>query len=303
MDLFRSMQAFVTVAQLGSMSAAAPSLGLSAAMVGQHIAALEERLGTRLLNRTTRRQSLTDFGLSYFEQCRDILERVAVADEQAEILQHQPRGQLRITAPMTFGAEVLMPALGGYRDQAPDVTLDIVLTDRNVDLVDEGFDAAFRIGTPPDGRLIARRLVPYRMMICASPDYLARAGTPRHPIELSSHESIIFTPAARSPWRLSNGDDRVEVTPARSITVNSGQAVRMAAGAGLGLVMQPAMLLMPDVQTGRLVQLFPDWHLGERPMSLLYYRDRRMTPRLRSFIAFSIKEFADSRRDDAAESE
>jgi DNA-binding transcriptional LysR family regulator len=300
MDLFRSMQAFVTVAQFGSMSAAAPRLGLSAAMVGQHIAALEERLGTRLLNRTTRRQSLTDFGLSYLEQCRDILERVAVADEQAETLQQKPRGQLRITAPMTFGAEVLTPALGRYRDQAPDVTLDIVLTDRNVDLVEEGFDAAFRIGTPPDGRLIARQLAPYRMMICGSPDYLARTGTPAHPTELSNHDSIIFTPAARSPWRLSRGDDKVEVTPARSMTVNSGQAVRMAACAGLGIIMQPATLLMPDVKTGRLVQLFPDWRLGERPMSLLYYRDRRMTPRLRSFIAFSMKEFSASLQDGIA---
>lgn len=303
MDLFRSMQAFVTVVQAGSMSAAASRLGLSSAMVGQHVAALEDRLGTRLLNRTTRRQSLTDFGLSYFEQCRDILERVAVAQEQAETLHHEPRGQLRVTAPMTFGAEVLMPALGRYRTQAPEVTLDVVLTDRNADLVEEGFDAAFRIGTPPDSRLIARRLLPYRMMICAAPAYLARTGMPKHPTELSSYASIIFTPAARSPWRLSKGDDKVEVTPARPITVNSGQAVRVAACAGLGVVMQPAMLLMPDVQAGRLVQLFPDWRLGERPMSLLYYRDRRMTPRLRSFIAFSTKEFADPLRDGTADDE
>jgi len=293
MDLFRAMQTFVTVVQTGSMSAAASRLGLSSAMVGQHVAALEDRLGTRLLNRTTRRQSLTDFGLSYAEQCRDILERVDLAQEQAETLNHTPRGQLRVTAPMTFGAEALMPALQRYRMAAPEVMLDVVLTDRNADLVEEGFDVAFRIGTPPDSRLIARRLAPYRMMICASPDYLSRVGTPIHPAELSSHESITFTPAARSPWRLSKGDDKVEVTPARVITVNSGQAVRVAACAGLGIVMQPAMLLMPDVEAGRLVQLFPNWELGERPMSLLYYRDRRMTPRLRSFIAFAIKEFAD----------
>jgi len=303
MDLFRSMQVFVAVAHGGSMSAAAPQLGLSAAMVGQHIAALEERLGTRLLNRTTRRQSLTDFGLSYFEQCRDILERVAVTDEQAENLQHEPRGQLRITAPMTFGAEVLAPALGRYREQAPEVTLDIVLTDRNVDLVEEGFDAAFRIGPPPDSRLSARQLAPYRMMICASREYLDRRGTPRHPSELSSHDSIMFTQASRSPWRLSKGDDSIEVTPIKSITLNSGQAVRLAACAGLGVVMQPAMLLTPEVRTGRLVQLLSDWRLGERSMSLLYYRDRRMTPRLRSFIAFSTKEFSGSPPDNAVESD
>src|ERR1700731_2814395 len=135
MDLFRSMQVFVTVVQAGSMSAAASRLGFSSAIVGQHVAALEDRLGTRLLNRTTRRQSLTDFGLSYVEQCRDILERVAVAQEQAETLNQEPRGQLRVAAPMTFGAEVLIPALQRYRTQAPEVTLDVVLSDR-----EEGFD-------------------------------------------------------------------------------------------------------------------------------------------------------------------
>ncbi|NKK63128.1 LysR family transcriptional regulator [Rhizobium leguminosarum bv. viciae] len=291
MGLFRSMQVFVTTVQEGSMSAASVKLGISPAMVGQHVAALEERLGTRLLNRTTRRQSLTDFGMSYVEQCRDILERVAITDQDAEASQTKPRGLLRITAPTTFGAEVLMPALHRYRKLAPDVTLDITLTDRNVDIVEEGFDIAIRIGELPDSRLIARHLAPYRMMICASPDYLERHGNPGHPSELSGHETIGFTPAARSPWKLSKGKNEVEVVPKTPITVNSGQAVRMAARAGLGVIMQPSILLMSDIQAGLLVRLFPDWHLRERPMSLIYHRDRRMTPRLRSIIAFAIAEF------------
>ncbi len=291
MSLFRSMQVFVTTVQEGSMSAASGKLGMSPAMVGQHVAALEERLGTRLLNRTTRRQSLTDFGASYVEQCRDILERVAIADQDAEALQVEPRGKLKITAPTTFGAEILMPRLQRYRKLAPDITLDITLTDRNVDIIDEGFDIAFRIGDLPDSRLIARRLAPYQMMICAAPDYLVRRGNPDHPTDLANHEAIGFTPAARSPWKLAKGDDIVEVIPRMSITVNSGQAVRMAARAGLGVVMQPSILLSSDVQAGLLVQLFPDWHLRERPMSLVYHRDRRMTPRLRSVISFAISEF------------
>ncbi|MDR9779225.1 LysR family transcriptional regulator [Rhizobium sp. 268] len=291
MGLFRSMQVFVTTVQEGSMSAASGKLGISPAMVGQHVAALEERLGTRLLNRTTRRQSLTDFGKSYVEQCRDILERVAIADQDAEASQTKPRGLLKVTAPATFGAEVLMPALQRYREIAPEVMLDITLTDRNVDIVEEGFDIAIRIGDLPDSRLIARQLAPYRMMICASPDYLARHGNPAHPSALSGHETIGFTPAARSPWRLSKGKDEVEVAPRLSITVNSGQAVRMAARAGLGVVMQPAILLASDIRAGLLVQLFPDWHLRERPMSLVYHRDRRMTPRVRSIISFVVAEF------------
>ncbi|WP_352972506.1 LysR family transcriptional regulator [Mesorhizobium sp. M0954] len=291
MSLFRSMQVFVTTVQEGSMSAASGKLGMSPAMVGQHVAALEERLGTRLLNRTTRRQSLTDFGASYVEQCRDILERVAIADQDAEALQAEPRGKLKVTAPTTFGAEVLMPRLQRYRELAPDVTLDVTLTDRNVDIVDEGFDIAFRIGELPDSRLIARRLAPYRMMICAAPDYLARRGNPDHPNDLANHDAIGFTPAARSPWKLAKGDDTVEVSPRMPITVNSGQAVRMTARAGLGLIMQPSILLSSDIQAGLLVQLFPDWHLRERSMSLVYHRDRRMTPRLRSVISFAISEF------------
>jgi DNA-binding transcriptional LysR family regulator len=291
MGLFRSMQVFVTTVQEGSMSAAAVKLGMSPAMVGQHVAALEERLSTRLLNRTTRRQSLTDFGTSYVEQCRDILERVAIADQDAEASQAEPRGQLKITAPTTFGAEVLMPALQRYRELAPGVTLDITLTDRNVDIVDEGFDIAFRVGELPDSRLIARHLAPYRMMICAAPDYLARRGKPVHPTDLSDHDAIGFTPAARSPWKLTRGNDEVQVVPRLSITVNSGQAVRMAARAGLGVIMQPSILLSSDIQAGLLVQLFPNWHLRERAMSLIYHRDRRMTPRLRSVISFAISEF------------
>ncbi len=292
MGLFRSMQVFVATVDEGSMSAASVKLGISPAMVGQHVAALEERLGTRLLNRTTRRQSLTDSGRSYVEQCRDILERVAVADQDAEAEQSEPRGQLKITAPVTFGAEVLIPALKRYRVLAPQVTLDIALTDRNVDIVDEGFDIAFRIGELPDSRLIARRLAPYRMMICAAPDYLKQHGHPGHPGDLANHDAIGFTPASRSPWKLANGIEEIEVSPRMSITVNSGQAVRMAARAGLGVIMQPAMILEADIKAGLLVQLFPDWHLRERPMSLLYHRDRRMAPRLRSMIDFAVSEFS-----------
>lgn len=294
MDLVRCMQAFVATVQAGSMSAAAAGLGQSPALVGQHIAALEERLGTRLLNRTTRRQSLTDFGASYFEQCRDILDRIALAEEAAELQQTRTQGRLRVTAPTTFGAEVLMPALGGYRAGAPDVELDITLTDRNVDLVEEGFDIAFRIGQMQDSSLIARPLAPYRMVVCAAPDYLARRGTPIHPDDLDGHEVIAFTPSARSPWRFLKDDEESTVMPPRKVTVNNGQALRVAALAGLGLILQPEILVRHDMLAGRLVRLFPDWCLGERPMWLLYQRDRRMTSRLRSFISFATAAFGAS---------
>lgn len=292
MDLLRGMQAFVTTVQAGSMSAAAATLRLSPAMVGQQLAALEARLGTRLLNRTTRRQSLTDFGASYYAQCRDILERIALADEAAQLQQAQARGRLRVTAPTTFGAEALMPALGAYRALAPDVEIEITLTDRTVDLVEEGFDVAFRIGAMPDSSLIARRLAPYRMAVCAAPGYLERAGCPEHPRDLAAHQAVAFSPSAHAPWRFARQAETVEVAPIRMVTVNSGQAVRTAAVAGLGVIMQPEILVRRDLQEGALVRLLADWQLRERPMWLLYYRDRQMTPRLRSFISFATSAFA-----------
>lgn len=285
------MRAFVATVQTGSMTAAATDLGLSPAMVGQHLAALEDRLGTRLLHRTTRRQSLTEFGASYLEQCRDILDRVAAAEEAAELQRTRVRGRLRVTAPTTFGAEALMPALAAYRDLAPEVELDLTLTDRSVDLVEEGFDLAFRIGPLAESGMIARPLRPYRMAVAAAPSYLARRGTPTHPSELDRHESVAFAPSARSRWRFVRDGEEVQVSPPRKVTVDSGQAVRVAALAGLGIVLQPQILLDPDVARGDLVRLFPDWRLAERPMWLIYYRDRRMTPRLRSFIAFALATF------------
>lgn len=291
MDLFRAMNVFVTVVRAGSMSAAATQLVISPAMVGQYIAALEDRLGMRLLNRTTRKQSLTDFGQCYFNQCRDILERVAVADMQAETQQTTAKGKIRITAPLTFGTERLMPALSHFRHSAPQVTLDIVLTDRAVDVVDEGFDIAFRIGDLPDSSMVARPLSPYRMMICASPDYLSKQGVPAHPSELIKHDVVGLTSASASPWRLTKGEHSVVIFPPSNVVVNNGQAVRMAAKAGLGIVMQPEMLLSADVRSGELTVLFPDWQLRERPMWLLYYKDKRMTLGMRSFINFAVNEF------------
>ncbi len=292
MDLFKAMTVFVAVAKSGSMSAAADNLHISPAMVGQYVASLEARLGTRLLNRTTRRQKLTDYGASYLEQCKDILERVAVSEAQAEGLQSSIGGKLRITAPVSFGAQRLIPALQHYRGVAPEVSLDIVLTDRNVDLVDDGVDVAFRIGSLDDSSMVARPLQPYRMIVCASPDYLKKQGAPMHPAELASHQLVSLTSASRSPWRLARGEEKVEIEPRNNLTINNGQALRMAARTGLGVIMQPEILLSEDIKSGKLVRLFPDWKIRERPVWLMYLKDKKMTPKMRAFIHFAIEEFS-----------
>ncbi len=172
------------------LSAAAKAAGISSTMVGNHLQSLEARLGMRLLNRTTRRQSLTDFGRAYYERCQDILRVVAEAD--AEVLANHivPRGILRVTAPVSFGAETLMPVIGDYTARYPEVALDIALCDRGVDLIEEGFEAAIRIGDLPDSGLIARALRPYQMMICASPSYLAKHGAPQCPQDLAGHDCM-----------------------------------------------------------------------------------------------------------------
>lgn len=292
MDLFQSMKAFVATVHAGSMSAAAHQLNLTPAMVGQHIAALESRLGTRILNRTTRRQHLTDFGASYLEQCKDIIERVALADMEAETHSSEARGVLRITAPITFGSSLLMPALTRYRRIFPLVKIDVVLTDRNIDLVEEGVDIAFRIGKVPDSRLIQRTLMPYKMIVCAAPNYLNEHGEPHHPSELSHHDVVLFTPAARGPVKLYKEEEQVEVKPKCMVTVNGGHALVNAAVAGLGIIMQPEILLKPYITSKQLIPILTDWQLGQRQISILYYRDQNMSPRLRSFINFSLQEFS-----------
>ncbi len=291
MDLLDSMKVYVLAVEKGSLSAAATACGISATMAGKHLRTLEQRLGMRLLNRTTRRQHLTAFGEDYYLRCKEILRMVAESDAQAQNLQLAPAGKLRITAPVTFGTEALMPALSEYLDRYPQVSVDVALSDRVVDLVEEGFEAAIRIGQLPDSALIAKSLAPYRLMICASPEYLARRGTPGKPEDLSQHECLSFSPAALAHWRLTDQDGVSRVPVSGRLQVNQGQALRVAALHGLGIVLQPAILLEADVQAGRLVQLFPTHELPSRSMSVVYLPDRYRSPKLRSFVDFLVERF------------
>ncbi len=291
MDLLESMRVYVAAVEKGSLSAAAADCGISATMAGNHLRTLERRLGMRLLNRTTRRQHLTAFGDDYYQRCKEILRLVAETDVQAQNLQLAPAGKLRISAPVTFGTEALMPALSTYLDRYPEVSVDVVLSDRVVDLVEEGCELAIRIGAP-DGGLVARPLAPYRLMICASPAYLARRGTPRQPADLSGHECLSFLPSAVAHWRLSDPEGACQVPVSGRVQVNHGQALRVAALHGLGIVLQPAILMEADVQAGRLVRLFPSHGLPSRPMNVVYLPDRYRSPKLRSFVEFLVERFA-----------
>jgi len=294
MDLLDSMKVYVLAVERGSLSAAAAASNISPTMAGNHLRTLEKRLGMQLLNRTTRRQHVTAFGQDYYSRCKEILRLVAETDAQAQHLQLTPAGKLRISAPITFGTEALMPAISAYLARYPDVTVDVALCDRVVDLVEEGFEAAIRIGHLPDSTLIAKPLMPYRLMICASPDYLARRGTPERPEDLSRHECLSFSLAALTHWRLSDDEGARRIPVSGRLQVNHGQALRVAALHGLGIVLQPAILLETDVRAGRLVQLFSDIDLPSRPMSVVYLPDRYRSPKLRSFVDFLVERFRDS---------
>ncbi|HYD81981.1 MAG TPA: LysR family transcriptional regulator [Paucimonas sp.] len=292
MDKLRSMEIFVAVVDAGSFTAAAERFAISPVMVGKHIRHLEERLGARLLARTTRRQSLTEIGLQYAERCRAILAEIEQAESGAEAMRAAPRGTLKITAATSLGTQCLAPALADYLALYPEVSVDLQLNDRVVDIVEEGYDAAVRIGGLDDSSLVARPLRPYTMLLCASPEYLRRAGVPRTPQDLHRHACIDYAHwNRRVSWKLKTGDGGEMELPASRFRSNNGQALRMAALRGHGIIMQAEILLGEDVAAGRLVPLLQDYLPPPRPVHLVYPRDRQPTPKLTTFIDFMLERF------------
>jgi len=298
MDRLESMAVFVAAAEGGSFAAVSGRLGMSPQMVGKHVSFLEERLDTRLLNRTTRRQSLTEFGRSYHERCKLILGEVAAADGLADGLGEMPRGQLRINAPVTFGTHSLMPVVTRYLRAYPGVDVAVTLNDRLVDLVDEGFDAVVRIGPLPDSSLVARKLAPYRLVSCASPTYLAERGTPGSPEELAEHECLKFaywSPALADTWRFSRGrGEEVAIHVRGRLQVNTFEGLLVAALNGCGVILGPVGVLEREFASGRLVRLLPEFDGPSRPMHVVYLADRRPTAKLRGFIDAVVEAFGTS---------
>jgi DNA-binding transcriptional LysR family regulator len=292
MDRLTSMSIFVRVVTLGGFAAAAREADISATMVAKHVQALEAHLGCRLLNRTTRHQRLTEAGEVYYDRCRRLLSEADAADSSVSQLRTAPRGRLRIAAPVTFGTRRLVPALADYLELCPDVTVDLSLNDRVVDLVDEGFEVAIRVGHLADSQLVARALHPYKSMLCASPEYLRRRGRPKSPQDLHAHDCLGFSfSGIRGRWRLVQDDKDQTVMFTPKLRANSGEGLRQAALAGVGIVMQPEVLLAEDVKAKRLVRLLPAWKVPSRPLHVVYVRDRQMTPKLQSFIDFAAERF------------
>ncbi|ESJ07524.1 LysR family transcriptional regulator [Cupriavidus sp. HPC(L)] len=261
MDRLTSMAVFVKAVDLGSFAAAADALGITGPMVGKHVRFLEERLGTRLLNRTTRRQSLTDFGRAYYERCRLILAEAEAADALAADQLAEPRGKLRVTMPVHFGRHCAMPILLALARQYPALELELSFSDRLIDLAEDGYDLAIRTGSLQDrADTIARRIARQRMIVCASSAYLDRHGEPQQIEDLRQHHAIVYRRSGPvAPWLFPRDDGPpVEWHPAGRLQLDDLDAIADAATAGMGVAWLPSWLVSERIQAGALVRLFLD---------------------------------------------
>jgi DNA-binding transcriptional LysR family regulator len=287
MDRLTSMQIFVCAVERGGFAPAAAAFDISPTMASKHIRALEERLGARLLHRTTRRQSLTEVGQLYFERCKVILADVERAEAGAEEARATPRGTLRISAPVSFGARRLAPALVDFMNLFPEVKVELELSDRVVDLIDEKFDAAIRIGHLADSTLMARSIGIYRMWLCASPAYLARRGLPRAAADLRRHTCLGFAVnRGRDTWQLLGKRTKWRVQIDVRMSINNGEGLRQAALADGGIIMQPEVLIGADVRDGALLRVLPSFDVPAKPIHVVYLPDRGLPLKLRRFVEF-----------------
>jgi DNA-binding transcriptional LysR family regulator len=292
MDRLTSMAAFVKAVEMGSFSAAGDALQMSAQLVGKHVNHLEQRLGVRLLNRTTRRQSLTDFGRSFFERSKIILAEVETAENMAAQTQASPSGRLRINAPVSFGMQALSPRLPEFMKANPLVSVELTLSNRAVDLIDEGFDVVFRVGQLSDSGLIARSLAPYRLILCASPLYLEGKPSINTPWDLQEHECLSFSHTElRTHWTFDGPQGKIVVPVGSRLMADHGESLLCAGLAGLGILLQPIELVYSSLRRGDLIPLLRDYPVPSRPLHILYAPDRQLTPKLRSFLDFATEKF------------
>lgn len=294
MDRLTSMAVFVKAADLGSFAAVADSLGMSAQMVAKHVMFLEDRLGATLLQRTTRRQSLTDIGRAYYDRCKLVLAEAEAAESLALDMRSRPEGVLRVNAPVTFGSFSLAPFVTRYLDRFPGMQIDLTLSDRFVDPLEEGFEVLVRIGEIDDTTLIAHPLAPYRLIACASPAYLARRGVPRTPADLEQHDCLTYgswSPSMGCKWQFYRNGKAEEIKANGRIRSNDWKALLHAAIEGFGVTLGPQSVLEAEIAAGRLVRLLPDHDGPTRPLHVLHPAGRRPTLKIRSFIDAMIEEF------------
>ena len=293
LDRLTGLEVFAKVAGAGSLSAAARSMGMSQTMVTKHLAALESRLGVKLFHRTTRRLSITEAGRNYLESSGRILAEIEAADAAVAADRVEPRGLLRLNAPVSFGTRQIAPLLAEFAQRHPRVTVELGLNDRLVDLVEEGWDLAIRIGNLSNSSLIARRIAPCRIAVCAAPSYLKAHGTPGTVANLADHNCLGYTLSQRTPIDRWVFGTNVGVQISGNLRANNGDALRAAAIAGQGIIHQPTFIVADDIREGRLVALpldQPTVELGG--IYAVFLPDRHPPARVRAFIDFIASRFA-----------
>lgn len=299
LDRIAGMEVFAKVAAIGSLSGAARALGMSQTMATKHMGALEDRLGVKLLHRTTRKITLNDAGRRYLESVERILSELAEADATAAAERMEVSGTLRVNAPVSFGVREIVPLLAELCELHPALNVDLGLSDRTVDLVDEGWDVAIRIGSIEDQSLMARRIARCRMLVTASPSYLAKQPAPKSISELGSHNCLGYTlSSAVGPDRWRFGRDGSIIVPVTgNLHANNGDALVAAALAGQGMIYQPTFLVGDEIRAGRLVSLTLDQPLMELPgVFAIYASNRRPPAKVRAFIDFLAGKFSPAPR-------
>ena len=292
MDTFTRMRTFVEVVEAGGFSAAARKLGRSKALISKYVKELEDELGARLMNRTTRRLSLTELGQAYFRDAGEILQRVDDLQDMVRERHGEPTGLLRVAAPRTFGDSMLGKAIMDFVAANPAIRLDLRLDDRFVDLIDEGFDCAIRVSELSDSSLIARKLADYRFITVARPDVLATHGKPQTPDELTRLPCIIDSNLRnRFNWRFTVAGEKLTVPVSGRVEVNSPSAVRLAVLAGLGFGSVPFKMVEDDINDGRLEVVLPDFETGAAAIYVVYPHRRHLSAKIRAFVDFMVDWF------------
>lgn len=299
MDRWLAMEAFVRIVESGSFVGAADRLGLSTSSLSRLVADLEQHLGARLLNRTTRRLSLTESGQSYYERCVTLLADLAEAEAVAGQAAAEPRGTIRLTCSYSMAEQRVAPAIAAFAEEHAQVKFELIVSDRIVDLVEEGFDLAIRVGQVGSDRLVARRLGSMKLVPCAAPAYLARRGVPLTPADLASFNALTYAYAsAPRLWRFTDRQNQVqEVRVGGSLHANSGDALRSAAIRGLGIINEPDFLLREALDRGELVRILPDYEAGGGEIWAVYPSRRHLSLKVRLFVDHIARTFAASGAD------
>jgi LysR family transcriptional regulator for bpeEF and oprC len=306
MDRFLAMEVFVRVVDAGSFTHAADSLRMPKATVTTLVQGLESHLRVKLLNRTTRRLSVTADGAAYYERCVRILAEVEETESALSVTNVAPRGRLRIDVPGSFGRHMLMTALPEFFARYPDIRLEVGCSDRPVDLLEEGVDCVVRGGDPIDSSLVARRIAMLEFITCATSKYLARFGVPEHPRDLARHKCINYFSARTGKlyeWDFTRDGERIELALEGYIAVNDSDAYLAAGRAGLGVMQATLYQVRQDLETGALVQILSDWQSDPLPIYVMYPQNRHLSAKVRVFVDWVAELFAARRFDYRARNE